>query len=88
MDQDFFYIVFQTWMDANGTPGVQGFVFKDEDGQKPAEDRAKSQYHNLLAGGAVSNDQYFAACVFRSDGSAEMPFEFYDRRPKPEETEE
>lgn len=88
MDQDFFYIVWQAWVDANGTPGVQGFVFKDEDGQKPAVDRARSQYHNLLAGGAVSNDQYFAACVFRSDGSAEMPFEFYDRRPEPEETEE
>ena len=79
---DYFYFVYHTWLDANGTPGVQGFLFKEEEGQKPALDRAKAQYHNILMSGAVSEDQYVASVVYRNDGSTECPFEYYDRRPQ------
>lgn len=77
---DYFFIVYHSWLDANGNPGVQGFLYKEEAGQLPALARAKSKYHDILMRGAVSNDQYVASVVYRNDGSMECPLEYFDRR--------
>lgn len=84
---DYFYTVFEVWTDKNGNDAVQGFIFKEEEGQKPASDRADAQYYYILSVAAVSEDIYHGAMIVRSDGYYYKPFEVYDRRPK-EETEE
>ena len=77
----YFYIVTEVWLDPNGNPGIQGWIYFDEEGQLPAVNRALSQYHNILATGAISADQYHGSEVKRSDGAIIKPFEYYDNRP-------
>ena len=78
---NYFYVVTQVWLDPNGTPGIQGFIYFDEEGQLPAVNRALSKYHDILRIGAISEDKYHGAEVKRSDGTIIKPFEYYDRRP-------
>ena len=85
MELEYFFIVPQTWIDASGNVGIQGFVFKEESGQPPAVNRALSTFHNIMSLGAVSTDQYVASQVIRSDGATIKPFEYFDRRPVPQE---
>ena len=79
---EYFYIVEQVWIDPKGNFGAQEFIFQEEENQPPAENRAKSKFHDILRTGSISSDLYHAASVKRSDGMTVKPFEFYDRRPK------
>ena len=78
---NWFYTVFEEWMDKQGNVGTQGFVFIDGQSDIPARDRAISQYHSILAAAAVADDYYHMAICMASDGTIVKPCEFYDRRP-------
>lgn len=87
MENNYFYTVFEEWMDKDGNVGTQGFVFLPEQSENPAQNRAASQYHAILATAAVADDLYHAAICIRSDGWIEKPLEAYDRRPREEKGE-
>ena len=87
MENNYFYTVFEEWMDKDGNVGTQGFVFLPEQSGNPAQNRAASQYHAILATAAVADDLYHAAICIRSDGWIEKPLEAYDRRPREEKGE-
>lgn len=87
MENNYFYTVFEEWMDKEGNVGTQGFVFLPEQSEFPAQNRAASQYHAILATAAVADDLYHAAICIRSDGWIEKPLEAYDRRPREEKGE-
>ena len=76
----YFYTVFEGFINRDGNAGTQAFVFKEEEGQAPAKDRALSQFHGILAIGAVADTSYHMAMVIRSDGWIERAPEVYDRR--------
>lgn len=78
---NWFYTVFEEWMDKEGNVGTQGFVFLDGQSEIPARDRAISQWHAILSTAAVADDWYHAAVLICSDGTIVKPYEFYDRRP-------
>lgn len=77
---ELFFIVTQVWTDKDGQDGIRGFIYKEEDGQAPAANRAIAKYHEILAHGSVSDDLYHASRVTRSDGATIKEFEYYDRR--------
>jgi len=79
-----FYTVFETWTDKDGNAAVQGFRFEEQEGQKPAANRAEAHYYYILSTAAVSDDLYHGAMIVRSDGYYYKPFEVYDRRPVPD----
>lgn len=81
---EMFFIVNQIWMDANGNVGTRDYVYVEEAGLAPAVNRALNKYHEILGHGAISDDQYHASLLMRSDGATIKPFEYYDRRPVPE----
>lgn len=80
---EFFFIVSQIWIDVNGTVGSREYVYEEEEGQVPAVNRALNKYHEILGHGAISDDQYHASQLLRSDGAVIKPYEYYDRRQKP-----
>lgn len=84
MENNYFYTVFEEWMDKQGNVGTQGFVFLPEQGEILAQNRAAGHYHSILATAAVADDLYHAAICIRSDGWIEKPLEAYDRRPREE----
>ena len=81
---EMFYTVTQIWMDVNGTVGTRAYVYEEEEGQAPAVNRALNKYHEILGHGAISDDQYHASQLIRSDGAIIKPYEYYDRRTVPE----
>lgn len=87
MENNYFYTVFEEWMDKQGNVGTQGFVFLPEQSEIPAQNRAAGHYHAILATAAVADDLYHAAICIRSDGWIEKPLEAYDRRPREEKGE-
>ena len=82
MELNLFFTVIQIWIDVNGTVGSREYVYEEEEGQAPAVNRALNKYHEILGHGAISDDQYHASQLIRSDGAIIKPYEYYDRRPK------
>ena len=80
---EYFFIVSQIWIDVNGTVGTRDYVYVEEAGLAPAVNRALNKYHEILGHGAISDDQYHASQLTRSDGAVIKPFEYYDRRTPP-----
>jgi len=73
-----FYTVIEVQMN-NGTPAVLNTVYQEAEGEKPAEDRALSKYFTVLSYAALSNIEYHAAYIIRSDGAV-LGEKIFDRR--------
>ena len=73
-----FYTVVEVQL-INGAPGVLNTVFVEKEGEKPAEARALSKYFSVLTYAALSEIEYHAAYIIRSDGTL-MGEKIFDRR--------
>ena len=73
-----FYTVIEEQMN-NGTASVLSTVYQEAEGEKPAEDRALSKYFTVLSYAALSDIEYHAAYIIRSDGEV-IGKEIFDRR--------
>lgn len=73
-----FYTVIEEQMN-NGTPSVLSTVYQEAEGEKAAEERALSKYFGVLSYAALSDIEYHAAYIVRSDGEV-IGKEIFDRR--------
>lgn len=73
-----FYTVIEEQMN-NGTPAVLSTVYQEAEGEKAAEDRALSKYFSVLSYAALSEIEYHAAYIIRSDGAV-IGERIFDRR--------
>lgn len=73
-----FYTVIEEQVN-KGTPAVLSTVYQEAEGEKAAEDRALSKYFSVLSYAALSEIEYHAAYIIRSDGEM-MGKQIFDRR--------